>query len=76
VTDGIFFIAIIMFFSHEKSLNVKISNNFFHFSHHIPYVAKKKIVIINDDNIDCGDNIDCDDNIDSVGQQLEKQITF
>jgi hypothetical protein len=29
VTDGKLFIAQIMFFSHKKSSNVKISNNFF-----------------------------------------------
>jgi hypothetical protein len=49
VTDGNFFIAQIMFFSHKKSLNVKISNkknSFFssqnQYFPHIPYVASKK----------------------------------
>jgi hypothetical protein len=46
------FIAQIMFLSHKKSLNVKISNNFFHLSQqnqyfpHIPYVASKKMKTI------------------------------
>jgi hypothetical protein len=49
VTDGILFSAQIMFFSYKKSLNEKISNNFFSFFStrnqnfpHIPYVASKK----------------------------------
>jgi hypothetical protein len=49
VTDGKFFIAQIMFLSHKKSLNVKISNkkiSFFssrnQYFPHIPYVASKK----------------------------------
>jgi hypothetical protein len=48
VTDGKKFIAQIMFFSHKKSLNVKISNTFYSFFSsrnqyfpHIPYVASK-----------------------------------
>jgi hypothetical protein len=48
VTDGKFFIAQIMFFSHKKSLNVKICNKkISYFSSrnqyfpHIPYVASK-----------------------------------
>jgi hypothetical protein len=34
VTDGKKIIAQIMFLSHKKSFNVKISNKKFHFSHH------------------------------------------
>jgi hypothetical protein len=34
VTDGKKFVAQIMFFSHKKSLNVKISKKSFHLSHH------------------------------------------
>jgi hypothetical protein len=51
VTDGNFFIAQIMFLSHKKSLNVKISNKKFSFFSsrnqyfpHIPYVAGKKFI--------------------------------
>jgi hypothetical protein len=48
VTDEKIFIAQNMFFSHKKSKNGKISNNFFSFFSsqnqyfpHIPYVASK-----------------------------------